>query len=60
VCVSVGVREGGGAIPLHESVGRAAAEGRRAECACEAESELESVSMTVEFKRARLSFDSAI
>jgi len=39
------VRGGGVAPPPppHESASRAAAEGRRAECVCEAESELESV-----------------
>jgi len=35
VCLSVGVCEGGG-VP-RERVSRAAAEGRRAECVCEAE-----------------------
>jgi len=44
VCLSVGVCEGGGVRPPpRERVSRAAAEGRRAECVCEAESELESV-----------------
>jgi len=40
----VGVCEGGGVRPPpRERVSRAVAEGRRAECVCEAESELESV-----------------
>jgi len=40
----VGVCEGGGARPPpRERVSRAAAEGRRTDCVCEAESELESV-----------------
>jgi len=44
VCLSVGVCEGGGVRPPpRERVSRAAAEGRRAECVCEAESELEFV-----------------
>jgi len=44
VCLSVGVCEGGGVRPPpRERVSRAVAEGRRAECVCEAESELESV-----------------
>jgi len=43
VCLSVGVCEGGGKTTPRERVSRAAAEGRRAECVCEAESELESV-----------------
>ena len=39
-----GVCEGGGVRPPpRERVSRAAAEGRQAECVCEAESELESV-----------------
>jgi len=47
VCLSVGVCEGGGVRPPpRERVSRAAAEGRRAECVCEAESELESVYTT--------------
>ena len=42
--LSVGVCEGGGVRPPpRERVSRAVAEGRRAECVCEAESELESV-----------------
>jgi len=41
VCLSMGVCEGGGVRPPpRERVSRAAAEGRRAECVCEAESEL--------------------
>jgi len=45
VCLSVGVCEGGWVRPPpRERVSRAVAEGRRAECVCEAESELESVS----------------
>jgi len=44
VCLSVGVCEGGGVRPPpRERVSRAVAEGCRAECVCEAESELESV-----------------
>ena len=44
MCLSVGVCEGGGVRPPpRERVSRAVAEGRRAECVCEAESELESV-----------------
>jgi len=44
VCLSVGVCEGGGVRPPPRERGsRAVAEGRRAECVCEAESELESV-----------------
>jgi len=44
VCLSVGVCEGGGVRPPpRQRVSRAVAEGRRAECVCEAESELESV-----------------
>jgi len=47
VCLSVGVCEGvGQGFPPHESVSRAAAEGLRAECVCEAESELESVTLS--------------
>ena len=37
--------------PARERVSRAAAEGRRAECVCEAESELESVSVRLVFGR---------
>jgi len=44
VCLSEGVCEGGGVRPPpREPVSRAVAEGRRAECVCEAESELKSV-----------------
>jgi len=44
VCLSVEVCEGGGVRPPpRERVSRAVAEGRVAECVCEAESELESV-----------------
>ena len=47
VCLSVGVCEGGGIRPPpRERVSRAVAEGRRAECVCEAESELESIPQT--------------
>ena len=53
MCLSVGVCEGGGVRPPpRERVSRAVAEGRRAECVCEAESELESVTV-VEVKRCR-------
>ena len=46
MCLSVGVCERGGVRPPpRERVSRAAAEGRRAECVCEAESELEYVSI---------------
>jgi len=46
VCLSVGVCEGGGVRPPpRERVSRAVAEGRRAECVCEAELELESVAL---------------
>ena len=46
MCLSVGVCEGGGVrTPPRERVSRAVAEGRRAECVCEAESELESVKL---------------
>ena len=48
VCLSVGVCEGGGVRPPpRERVSRAVAEGRRAECVCEAETELESVYMCI-------------
>jgi len=48
VCLSVGVCEGGGVRPPpRERVSRAVAEGRRAECVCEAESELESVDLDI-------------
>jgi len=48
--VSAGVCEGGGIRPPpRERVSRAAAEGRRAECVCEAESELESVPQVLVF-----------
>jgi len=51
VCLSVGVCEGGGVRPPpRERVSRAAAEGRRAECVCEAESELESVNTYAKWK----------
>jgi len=49
VCLSVGVCEGGGVRPPpRERVSRAVAEGRRAECVCEAESELDSVSYAIQ------------
>ena len=48
MCLSVGVCEGGGVRPPpRERVSRAVAEDRRAECVCEAESELESVRIVV-------------
>jgi len=55
VCLSVGVCEGGGVRPPpRERVSRAVAEGRRAECVCEAESELESVGYIVGDRRQNL------
>ena len=40
--------------PPRERVSRAAAEDRRAECVCEAESELESVGLTLEGRGGKL------